>query len=217
MDADFKSRFADILKSLQNEGITIIMVSHDVEFCAKYADRCGMFFDGGIVSEDVPSSFFGGKSFYTTAANRIARGIIENAVTVEDIIYACNGKDVERESKVNQIELCEKKEIPPRENKNKISISKVITGLFFAVIGVLLILLYSGKFTDWRMYCVDLGILLSFAAAFGCIIPQKSLGSEIVVQAPPNNRNLKKKSHFRVVDSFYSDACNSFCRIVRFR
>ena len=69
------------------------MVSHDVEFCAKYADRCALFFDGGIVTEDGPQPFFAGKSFYTTAANRMARHLLPDAVTPEDIIAAC-GKDI---------------------------------------------------------------------------------------------------------------------------
>ena len=93
MDTGFKNIFADILKSLQKAGTTIIMVSHDVEFCAKYADKCAMFFDGGIVSESAPKEFFSGKSFYTTAANRISRGIIDGAVTVENILDAFGKKE----------------------------------------------------------------------------------------------------------------------------
>ena len=68
------------------------MVSHDIEFCAKYADRCAMFFDGNITSVDNSRDFFAGKSFYTTAANRMARGIIPNAVLAEDIIESIKGK-----------------------------------------------------------------------------------------------------------------------------
>lgn len=30
--------------------MTILMVTHDIEFCAEYADRCALFFDGEIVS-----------------------------------------------------------------------------------------------------------------------------------------------------------------------
>lgn len=91
VDNDFKQVFAQILKELTARGICIIMVSHDVEFCAAYADRCGLFFDGSIVTMDAPQPFFAGKSFYTTAANRMARHILPNAVTAEDIILACGG------------------------------------------------------------------------------------------------------------------------------
>ena len=76
----------------------IFMVSHDVEFCAEYADRCALFFDGNIVSENTPREFFSGKSFYTTAANRMSRGIIENAMLADDIIYALTGKKPEKKN-----------------------------------------------------------------------------------------------------------------------
>ena len=92
LDAEFKQTFASIVRGLQASGVCIIMVSHDVEFCAQYADRCALFFDGSIVSEDTPVRFFSGKNFYTTAANRMARHLLPNAVTISDVIVACGGK-----------------------------------------------------------------------------------------------------------------------------
>jgi energy-coupling factor transport system ATP-binding protein len=88
MDAFYKQKFAAILARLQADGLTILMVSHDVEFCAAHADRCALFFDGGIVTEAAPSVFFSGNSFYTTAANRMSRGLLEDIVTTEDLIRA---------------------------------------------------------------------------------------------------------------------------------
>ncbi len=88
LDNHFKAQLADILKALKNEGKTIVAVSHDIEFCAKYADRCAMFFDGIITSEGGAKRFFAGKSFYTTAANRMARDKIPAAVLEEDILNA---------------------------------------------------------------------------------------------------------------------------------
>ncbi len=91
MDAHFKKAFAQILKGLKAKGVTIVMVSHDIEFCAKYADRCAMFFDGSITSVGRPREFFAGKSFYTTSTNRMARTKLEKAVLAEDVISACTG------------------------------------------------------------------------------------------------------------------------------
>ena len=65
------------------------MVSHDIEFCAQYAQRCAMFFDGSIVTENHPVPFFSGNSFYTTAANRMSRHLFANAVTNEEVISLC--------------------------------------------------------------------------------------------------------------------------------
>ena len=88
MDAHFKKIFAKILFNLKNSGVTIIMVSHDIEFCASVFDRCAMFFDGNIISSAPAKEFFAGNSFYTTSANRMARNILPDAVTCEDIIDA---------------------------------------------------------------------------------------------------------------------------------
>lgn len=89
IDNFFKLKFAKILNRLKERGVTILMVSHDVEFCAKYADRVGMFFDGSVVTTNTPGKFFSQNSFYTTAANRMSRHIFKNAITNEDVIKLC--------------------------------------------------------------------------------------------------------------------------------
>lgn len=86
MDSFFKETFATILNKLKSQGITILMVSHDVEFCAKYADRVSMFFDGQILTTETPQNFFGSNSFYTTAANRMSKHVFKNAVTAENVV-----------------------------------------------------------------------------------------------------------------------------------
>ena len=90
MDSSFKEELARILSELKEGGVTVLTVSHDVEFCAKYADVVGMFFDGQILSVDTPRRFFGGNSFYTTAASRMSRHLFDNAVTVEDVTEFCS-------------------------------------------------------------------------------------------------------------------------------
>jgi len=91
LDAEFKQIFAEIVRQLLRRGVTILMVSHDIEFCARYAHRCAMFFDGGIVTDADPRTFFSGNSFYTTSANRMARGLEPEAVTAEDLMAVCGG------------------------------------------------------------------------------------------------------------------------------
>ena len=86
IDSFFKEKLANILCKLKGQGITIVMVSHDVEFCAKYADSVSMFFDGQVLTTDTPRRFFGNNSFYTTAANRMSRHVFSMAVTAEDVV-----------------------------------------------------------------------------------------------------------------------------------
>ena len=89
IDSFFKEKLAAILNKLKAQGITIVMVSHDVEFCAKYADMVSMFFDGQILTTDTPRRFFGNNSFYTTAANRMSRHVFSMTVTAEDVVELC--------------------------------------------------------------------------------------------------------------------------------
>jgi energy-coupling factor transport system ATP-binding protein len=91
MDAFYKKKFASILKGLCEDGLTVVMVSHDVEFCAAHASRCALFFDGDVVTEGSPRQFFSGNAFYTTAANRMTRGILSDVVTTRDLIDALTG------------------------------------------------------------------------------------------------------------------------------
>lgn len=89
LDGFYKYKLGGIFKRLQAQGITIVMVSHDIEFCATYGDTCAMFFDGGIVTACGAREFFTGNSFYTTTANRMARGLYPDAVVVKDVIEKC--------------------------------------------------------------------------------------------------------------------------------
>ncbi len=89
LDSHFKMKFAGILKNLKSQGVTILLVSHDIEFCAEHADICSLFFNGSIVTTNVPNKFFSGNAFYTTFSNRMTRHIFDNAITVEDVVELC--------------------------------------------------------------------------------------------------------------------------------
>lgn len=89
LDPYFKTILAKILKDLNQKKVTVIMVTHDIEFAAEYADRCAMVFDGDIVSVDPPREFFSENSFYTTASNRMSRKLFRNAITCQDVIDLC--------------------------------------------------------------------------------------------------------------------------------
>lgn len=86
LDDFFKQSFGELLLELKAQGVTILMVSHDVEFVAEYADRCGLFFNGSVVTIKPTKEFFAGNNFYTTAANRLARQYFPQAVTIKDVI-----------------------------------------------------------------------------------------------------------------------------------
>lgn len=89
LDGFYKHKLSQIFQQLKHRGMTIVMVSHDIEFCAAYGDTCAMFFDGNIITSKPAREFFMGNCFYTTAANRMARTVFPQAVTVKDVIEAC--------------------------------------------------------------------------------------------------------------------------------
>lgn len=86
VDAYSKLSLSKILQEIKSGGVTIITVTHDVEFASIVADRCGLFFDGEVLSSLVPQEFFSKNNFYTTASSRISRDKFANAVTVDDVV-----------------------------------------------------------------------------------------------------------------------------------
>ena len=85
LDASAKERLGGILHGLQKNGVTILLVTHDIEFAACHADRCGFLSRGALISADIPTRFFSENAFYTTAASRISRGYYHQTVTVGQI------------------------------------------------------------------------------------------------------------------------------------
>ncbi|MDY3938281.1 MAG: ATP-binding cassette domain-containing protein [Oscillospiraceae bacterium] len=89
MDPTFKLKFGEIIRELKKSGKTFIIVSHDIEFSATFADRCVMFFDGRVVSDSEPREFFSGNSFYTTTANKIVRSVFPDCILTKEAWEKC--------------------------------------------------------------------------------------------------------------------------------
>lgn len=88
LDAYAKAELAQLL-ALCREGASILVVTHDVEFAARYATGCALMFDGLLLSEGEPHDFFAGNRFYTTDANRIAAEHFPMDITCEEVIASC--------------------------------------------------------------------------------------------------------------------------------
>lgn len=202
IDAEFKITFAQIIKTLTKSGVTVVMVSHDVEFCAKYSQRCMMFFNGEVVSEDTPRNFFASNSFYTTTANRMSRNIIKDAVTADDVIYACTGKS---ENVSNDIDFNLYKTIPDISfHKNKIEQNiklpfwKKILGIFSAflfVFGIIVNLDYFDKlnsetFPKWVNFIFIAISVVLLMISFG----SKSKRSVDEIYTKSDNRKIPKRT-----------------------
>ncbi|MBR2177463.1 MAG: ATP-binding cassette domain-containing protein [Clostridia bacterium] len=107
LDIKSKTEIGTILKALAANGACIIMVSHDMDFCAEYADRCALFFGGELNGISNPHTFFSENVFYTTAARRMSKDILEEAVTADDILYAL-GMSISKKNQGGDTELLKK-------------------------------------------------------------------------------------------------------------
>jgi len=196
LDTHFKQKLACIIKSLQKAGVTVVMVSHDIEFCAKYADRCALFFDGAIVAEELPRRFFSGNSFYTTAANRMARHLLPDAITDEDIIAACGETPptIKQEYLPFFDEVCkllsplpDSKIIPHKTPLAKISIRRWLGSCCMSLLFVITWLLFAGQFAGWANSLVQFLLVLEVVLIPVILFKQKRTKSVL-------SRNLIKAS-----------------------
>lgn len=197
LDAEFKKTFARIIRRLTTRGVCVIMVSHDAEFCASFADRCAIFFDGAIVAEGTPREFFSSGSFYTTSASRMARGLLPGAITPEDVITACGGvlppepelpdealqeMQAKRESEAEAKTYLLPSEIPPLPLWRKLTGGLGILGAVVCLVRILRIsdlseLLTEGGLTSlagdtFKLYLAMLVSLFVVAVSFSRAAPQ---------------------------------------------
>ena len=91
LDGEFRERLRSEIEKKKSEGKTVVIVSHDMEFCCRTADRCIMMFGGRIAADARTRDFFSGNSFYTTQVNRAAGRMIPGAVLPEDIADTLHG------------------------------------------------------------------------------------------------------------------------------
>ena len=83
LDNAAKLLLIDVLSRLKADGVTVLLITHDVEFAALCADRCALFAQGRIAAADRTERFMSENRFYTTAASRITRRRYDGAYTVE--------------------------------------------------------------------------------------------------------------------------------------
>lgn len=202
IDAEFKITFAKIINTLVKSGVTVVMVSHDIEFCAKYSHRCMMFFNGEIVSENSPRIFFASNSFYTTSANRMSRNIIKDAVTVDDVIYACTGQRKEEDDDIDFNLYKSAPDIAVQNNKPKQSKRlkpwQKILGIFSALLflfGLIVNLDYfenlnSSAFPKWVNFMLIGVPVLLLMISFG----SKSKRSIDEVYTNSDNHKIPKRT-----------------------
>lgn len=97
LDPEFAKETGVLMENLKKQGVSILCVTHDLEFAAQYSDRCGLFFDGKIFSCSDSRDFFAHNRFYTTAAARISSQVFKNTVTFSQIAERMSAQEVGNE------------------------------------------------------------------------------------------------------------------------
>ena len=205
LDAEFKQVFGQILRTLQASGVAILMVSHDIEFCAKYADRCALFFDGNIVTEAEPKTFFSGNSFYTTAANRIARDVLPEAVTPEDVIAACGGA-VEPEPELPQYARVLPEPKTEKAAAKKLPVWRKILAAVSGIVSLVLIIQTLNVTDLTKLVTAEgltalagdqlklYGVMLVSMLVFALSVSHKAERPDYLIQTPVEKRKLQKRT-----------------------
>lgn len=197
MDAHFKEIFADILHCLTENGVTVIMVSHDIEFCAEHADRCALVFDGSIVSSGEPREFFAGKSFYTTSANRMARAKLPKAVLAEDIILACGGVPPEKEHITPpDIVFAANTDIrnkTKKTDKKRLTPKRIAAGCIFALLFAVSCILSITSDAYRQSLILQLISVLELACCAACF-STASKSDTVFVNRPRRKEKLSKRT-----------------------
>lgn len=192
VDCKAKDEIASIIKFLAGTGICVIIVSHDMDFCAEISDRCAMLHDGILIGCSDPRDFFCKNAFYTTAARRMSYGIIQNAITYKDILdyLGINNQDKENidKDKLKRIfetnnSDCEEELKENKEQNKKIVISRISRGgksvliSFLSVFAFVPVTIFLGThfFDDGKYLFISLVIMLECMVPFFALFENKHI------------------------------------------
>lgn len=160
LDAPSKDELVKIVHSLSGGGVTVIMVTHDLDFAAECADRCIMLSNGEIAGDAEPHEFFRENRFYTTQTARICRGRAD-AVSAEELFLAYGVKDIKPSPPSDRGKKCVKAEQKGPEKKHKSRLSLITVALMPVVAAGSVLLGFSKYYME-----INAVILLLAAVSF---------------------------------------------------
>lgn len=97
LDAELKHELGLILNVLRDQGKSILVVTHDIEFAAELSQRVLIISDGEIAAEGDKAEILSNSLYYASQVNKLFRGICPSILTVEEAVqylkmYRNNGK-----------------------------------------------------------------------------------------------------------------------------
>jgi energy-coupling factor transport system ATP-binding protein len=93
MDYSLKNELGTLLQEQNQQGLTTVLVTHDVEFAAEYARQVAVMFDGRIVAAGSKYQVLAGSAFYSPQIARLFNDIADNVLTVGDALETIRNVD----------------------------------------------------------------------------------------------------------------------------
>ncbi|HHW43728.1 MAG TPA: ABC transporter ATP-binding protein [Desulfotomaculum sp.] len=84
IDLRLKAELGHFLEEEASRGKTVVMVTHDVEFAAEFAQRVIMMFGGRIVSDGEKHTVLGRSVFYSPQIGKLCRGICDGVLILAE-------------------------------------------------------------------------------------------------------------------------------------
>lgn len=79
-------KLGESLKKLNEDGTTIIMITHDIEFAAQFSNKFLLLFDGKKAAEGSKEEVLSNGIYYTTVINKLLRDADEHIFTLEQAL-----------------------------------------------------------------------------------------------------------------------------------
>ncbi|WP_143463634.1 ABC transporter ATP-binding protein [Levilactobacillus enshiensis] len=103
LDPDTKQHIGGILQQAHQAGLTVVMASHDMDFCAAFATNCTFMFDGQVSQPQSTRTFFTSNFLSTTAVNRLLRQQVPSALFWQDVRLTTKGGELQSNNDDNKL------------------------------------------------------------------------------------------------------------------
>lgn len=92
LDLEVKNKLGKVLKNLNEQGTTILMITHDVEFSSNYCNRFILMFNREIVADGNREEVLSDGIYYNTTLNKLFKNIDNTIFTEEEAMdfISCN-------------------------------------------------------------------------------------------------------------------------------
>lgn len=83
LDYLLKEELGQILLELQQSGTSIVMITHDIEFAAEYAENIVLMAEGTIIDQGSKYEILSNSTFYSPQISKLLHNIADGVVTLE--------------------------------------------------------------------------------------------------------------------------------------